>query len=320
VGTSLPPFDRRAAPVSGKKERAPLLDLRIADVVTFLTVRRYGSVSAAARELGVTPSQVSKAVDRLGAEIGKRLIARTSRGVTLTDDAERLAPRMQEVVSRVSLLRGEPDPLPEVTIAAPSYLMTHLIAPAAMALPRWRVRGIQLAPAHMRAYATERLFDVAVVIGDVRLHESWCTAAVGTLRSALFASRSLATTLKPFPVHPDRLRDLPFISPIIVVNGQALPADDQCPVPRGSRLLGHEAQNIGLGLELAAATNQLVFGPVIAARPFVERGQLEEIPVSGWNVLDTVHLGCHGEAVLARVQKTLQKAVAGVLSHAETRP
>jgi DNA-binding transcriptional LysR family regulator len=42
-----------------------LADLRVGDLMTFLAVRRSGSITAAARELKVTPSQVSKAISRL---------------------------------------------------------------------------------------------------------------------------------------------------------------------------------------------------------------------------------------------------------------
>lgn len=299
------------------KQPDQLGDLRIADVVTFLAVRRYGSVSAAARELEVTPSQVSKAIDRLSDELGKRLIVRTGRGVALTEDAERLAPGMQEIVARLARMRGEPDPAPELTVAAPSYLIKHFLSPIAVALPRFRVRGLRLGPAHIRAYATERLFEVAVTIGSARLPDTWVSESVGELRKGLFASPRLAQSLRPFPVSPERLAALPFVSPIVVVNGQTLPASDDCPLGRAERRLGHEAESIGLALDLAAHTDQLAFGPVIASRSLVASGLLCEVPVVGWSVSDPLHVACHRDHVLARVQKTLVRAVVSALEGPE---
>ncbi len=295
------------------KQGEQLGDLRIADVVTFLAVRRYGSVSAAARELEVTPSQVSKAIDRLSDELGKRLLVRTGRGIALTESAERLAPTMQEIVARLARMRGELDPAPELTVAAPSYLIDHFLSPIAVALPRVRVRGLRLGPSHIRAYATERLFAVALTIGSARLPDTWVSESVGELRKGLFASPRLAQSLRPFPVSPERLSALPFVSPIVLVNGQTLPASDDCPLGHGQRQLGHEAESIGLALDLAAHTDQLAFGPVIASRSLVARGLLEEVPVVGWSVSDRLHVACHRDHVLARVQKAIVRATVRAL-------
>ena len=298
------------------KQGEQLGDLRIADVVTFLAVRRYGSVSAAARELEVTPSQVSKAIDRLSDELGKRLLVRTGRGVALTEDAERLAPTMQEIVARLARMRGEADPAPELTVAAPSYLIEHFLSPIAVSLPRFRVRGLRLGPSHIRAYAPERLFAVAVTIGSARLPEVWVSESAGELRKGLFTSPRLAQSLRPFPVPPERLSPLPFVSPIVLVNGQTIPAGDDCPLGRGERRLGHEAESIGLALDLAAHTDQLAFGPVIASRALVASGLLEEVPVVGWSVSDPVHVACHRDHVLAHVQKSIVRAVTrGIEGH-----
>src|SRR5438034_300539 len=73
-------------------------DLRLADLETFLAVRRYGSASGAARELKVTPSQVSKAVDRLEGALGQALLLRSGRGVRLSEAALRMVPHIEDIV------------------------------------------------------------------------------------------------------------------------------------------------------------------------------------------------------------------------------
>ena len=77
---------------------------------------------------------------------------------------------------------------------------------------------------------------------------------------------------------------IPFVTPVSFSAGQWTPIEDGCPLPPRERRAGHEAQTIALALELAAETDQVVFGPRIAARPFVERKRLVEIPVAGWNI------------------------------------
>ncbi len=289
-------------------------------MATFLAVKRYGSVSGAARELLVTPSQVSKAVERLSEELKKPLLARTGRGVVLTEDGERLAPSMQGILSKVSEMRGEEETEPELTVAAPSYLVSHFLSVIAVALPKVRVRGLQLTPVQIRAYAPERLFAVSLTIGSAKLPSSWASESVGELRKGLFANPRLAGDLGPFPVAVSRLKTVPFVSPIALANGQTLPADDDCPLGRSERRLGHEAQSISLALDLAAHTDQLAFGPVIAARSYLERGLLVEVPVIGWNSADSLHVASHADHVLARVHKTIVRAVASALDGVASTP
>jgi hypothetical protein len=98
---------------------------------------------------------------------------------------------------------------------------------------------------------------------------------------------------------------VPFISPIYSHNGQVMSGYDGCPLPAAARRLGHETQTVALALELAQHTHQLVFAPVISARPWTQAHTLVELPVRGWDVRDSLYLGCHGERVQARVQREL---------------
>ena len=51
----------------------------------FATIVEAGSISRAATELGCDKSVVSRQLTRLEAELGSRLIQRTTRGMTLTE-------------------------------------------------------------------------------------------------------------------------------------------------------------------------------------------------------------------------------------------
>lgn len=71
------------------------------DIKAFLVSARLGGFSGAAREIGTTPSVVSKRVGRLEDEIGAKLFLRTTRALTLTPDGERLQPRLQQLVAEL---------------------------------------------------------------------------------------------------------------------------------------------------------------------------------------------------------------------------
>ncbi|MBK7743157.1 MAG: LysR family transcriptional regulator [Betaproteobacteria bacterium] len=58
------------------------------DLAFFSTLIKSGSLSAAAREYDVTPSAVSKWLAQLEARLGVRLITRSTRRLSLTNEGE----------------------------------------------------------------------------------------------------------------------------------------------------------------------------------------------------------------------------------------
>jgi len=75
--------------------------------VAFSSTARHGGFAAAAREQGVAPSTLAKAVARLERELGVKLFHRTTRQVRLTPDGERLYQRCKRVLAEVEDLQAE---------------------------------------------------------------------------------------------------------------------------------------------------------------------------------------------------------------------
>ena len=75
--------------------------------LAFAGTARHGSFAAAARELGVAPSTLAKAVARLEATLAVRLFHRTTRQVRLTPDGERLFHRCERVLAEIDDLQAE---------------------------------------------------------------------------------------------------------------------------------------------------------------------------------------------------------------------
>ena len=59
--------------------------MNTADLDTLLVVIRLGSFAAAARELHVDPSSVSRTISALESELGTRLFQRNTRQLTMTE-------------------------------------------------------------------------------------------------------------------------------------------------------------------------------------------------------------------------------------------
>lgn len=279
---------------------SPPFDVRSRDLEAFLAVAAHGSVTAAARSIGTTPSQVSKAVDRLERALKARLLVRTGRGVTLTRGAQRLRPLLEKAREALQRARGGGTALQrELTVAAPSYLLQAFLPACAAGLEETRVRGLQLAPSAIMAFMSLGHFEVALLAGEHRLPSHWRAERVGALASGLFAQPTVARRLGPSPT-ANALRGLPFIAPVAFTQGHFEPVDDGCPLPLGERLSGHEAPSIGLALAVAAKTPQLAFGPRIAARDAVAAGTLVEVPVAGWNVKSPLILAADIDRLTAR--------------------
>jgi DNA-binding transcriptional LysR family regulator len=285
-------------------------ELHIADLSTFLAVRRTESVSGAARELAVSPSQVSKAITRLEAALGARLFSRSARGVVLSDEARLFVPHIEAAIASLKQLERREQGVTELTVAGPSFLISSFLPVVASCQPQLSVRGIELAPTLVRAYAPENFFEMAILARSAdRLPVTWVSVCVGELRSGLFGPPGLARRLGPFPTSVDKLRGIPFVSPIYNAEGRFLAVDDDCPLPLAERKRGHSAQTIGIALELAASAEQLVFGPVVAARHLLATGALVEIRVRGWSVREPLYVSCNADRIMAKVQTAVVKAM-----------
>jgi DNA-binding transcriptional LysR family regulator len=287
--------------------------LRLADLRTLLVVQRTGSISAAAREVRVTPSQVSKAIARMERYFGVRLLRRAARGISPTEEGRKVLARVARAVDELSATvvppRGERSSL-ELTIAAPSYLASAVLPQVVSLLPTARVRVLEFVPAQLRAWLAENVFDVAVIPGGcARLPDAWAGELTGFCRSGLLARPAFAKRLGSSPLSADRVQALPFVGPVRAYGDRIVTIDDDCPLAWEKRWIAHEAQTIGAALEFVACSDHVLFAPVLAARRLLAAGVLVEVPVAGWEVREPVHVLCNGERVLSRVRDIVVRAV-----------
>jgi DNA-binding transcriptional LysR family regulator len=296
---------------------ADLDDVKLSELNTFVHVARSSSLSAAARELGVTPSQVSKSLARLESRLRTKLLTRTARGVRLTEQGLKLLPKLQELSS---ILRGlgtrSTSETQTMTIAAPSYLASTVVPRLVEKTPtvRWRVQ--ESGAALLRASMPEHAFEFALFFGHAEKPPAgWVGGPVGKIRNGLFARPSLAAQLGKGAVASSKLSDRQFVMPLRSSTVAVTPNDDGCPIPISERRVGTEVLTFAVGLEVAAHSEQLVFGHVFAAARFVQAGLLVEVPIKGWSNYDTVLL-FSSETVLARVEREVRSAATAVLEAA----
>lgn len=73
-----------------------------AEMAAFVEIARQGSLSGAARALGLTPSAVSRIVGRIEARLGVRLLVRTTRSLRLTAEGENYARAARRILADIA--------------------------------------------------------------------------------------------------------------------------------------------------------------------------------------------------------------------------
>lgn len=77
------------------------------DMATFQVLARTGTISAAAHELGVAPSAVSRRLKALEARLGIELVRRSTRAMVLTPAGEAYLARSKELLRSIDALEEE---------------------------------------------------------------------------------------------------------------------------------------------------------------------------------------------------------------------
>ena len=140
----------------------------LADLRLFVRAAGLGSLSAAARELDLSPAVASAALKRLEAELGVRLFVRSTRSLRLTLEGERFLGHAREALRSLDegtqALQGEGAQLRgELRISAPSDFGRHVLLPW---LDAFQQDHPQL---HLRVQLSDRIADVRRHPVDVAL-------------------------------------------------------------------------------------------------------------------------------------------------------
>ncbi len=72
-------------------------------IITFIRVVENGSIAAAARAKGMSPAAVSQSLSRLEGHLGVRLLSRTTRSMTLTENGKRYFEKVRHIPDDVEL-------------------------------------------------------------------------------------------------------------------------------------------------------------------------------------------------------------------------
>jgi DNA-binding transcriptional LysR family regulator len=182
---------------------------RLTGLIAFARAGSLGSYTAAARVLGISPSAVSKSVQRLEQPLGISLFTRTTRSLTLTPEGRDLHERAlkllqdAEAIGQVAMA-ARSEPSGTLRIAASLPIGLHLIAPI---LPAFRSLHpkvtIDLRIDDQLIDIVEQGIDVAVRIGELA-DSGLLSRQLTRLRLCAYASPAYLAD-RGTPLHPDDL-------------------------------------------------------------------------------------------------------------------
>lgn len=150
------------------------MDNRLGDIEVFLAAARAGRFAAAAKELRLTPSAVSRSVARLEARLGVVLLRRTTRSLALTVEGETYRERMARLVADMAevesgLGRETQTPRGTLRVNASVPFGTQCLLPL---LPAFTARYphvlVDLALSDALVDLVEERADIAIRIGPLR--------------------------------------------------------------------------------------------------------------------------------------------------------
>ena len=185
-------------------------------------IAAHGSISAAARELGLTQPALTKILSRIEDQTGGRLFERRARGVSLTPVGELFLERMERVDREMRFLRADVQSLQSglsgrVAIGVGQFWIGHIV-PLVVNRLRAEAPGVQIA---IQTGARDQLLDL-LLRGEIDLMlgrfaedmPATVTAQpLADVRLYLTVREGHPLTALRRPIAPDDLRGFSWVLP-----------------------------------------------------------------------------------------------------------
>jgi DNA-binding transcriptional LysR family regulator len=230
--------------------------LSIDDFALLARVAELRNLSAVARERAVPPSQVSRALARIERLCGLRLVHRSTHGLSLTDEGDRVAALGAQVLQAAEQLDAElderrGDPSGMVRIASSAVMATYVLPALVPLMERHPRLRVELAVDDRLVDMAREGIDIAIRTG-APVQEGLVARPLGSHGRSLFASPDYLAR-RGAPAHPDDLARHALIanSANTALNRWRFVVDGE---PRELKVAGElRSDNTGIVLAMALA-------------------------------------------------------------------
>lgn len=184
---------------------------RFGDIMAFVSAVKAGSFTAAAATLGITRSAVGKSVARLESRLGARLLNRTTRKLSPTDEGlvvyerwSQILEDLEEVDATMAQRRGKPTGTLRLT-APLSFGQRHILPVLNAYIKAWPEIQADVWFTDRYVDLIEEGIDVAVRIGGIKEDSRLLSRTIGGQQFITCASPDYLAQ-KGVPATPDELR------------------------------------------------------------------------------------------------------------------
>lgn len=167
---------------------------RLGDISAFLAAVKTGSFTAAAASLGLTRSAIGKSIVRLESRVGLRLLNRTTRKLSLTDEGfvvferwSQILEDLDEVDATMALRKGAPTGTLRLT-APLSFGQRHVLPLVEAFLRQWPQLRADISFTDRYVDLVEDSVDMAIRIGGVKEDSLIVSRTIGWQQFATCAS------------------------------------------------------------------------------------------------------------------------------------
>lgn len=188
------------------------MNLEANDLLLFARVVDEGSFSRAAARLGVPKSTLSRRVSGLEAQLGERLLLRTTRKLTVTDFGNSVLLHAQQVVAEVDATltlaqHRQVEPSGRLRVSMPSDLANDVLGPLlAEFVAKYPAISLELDLSPRRVDLIGENFDVAIRIGDLPDDASLAARRLAVFSVGLYASPAYLQR-RGLPPEPEALME-----------------------------------------------------------------------------------------------------------------
>ena len=253
---------------------------RLTGLIAFARAGSLGSFTAAARSLGISPSAVSKSVQRLEQQLGVSLFTRTTRSLTLTPEGRELHERAvrllrdaEEIEQVAKAVRAEPTGTLRIAVSLPIGL--HLVAPALPAFRKLHPKvSIDLRIDDRLVDIVEQGIDIAVRIGELA-DSRLLSRRLSPLRLCAYAAPAYLAA-RGTPTHPDELAAHDTVNLRYQSSGQAFRwpfriGEREIEIVPTSRIIVDASEAV---MATLVAGGGIGISATFVAAPYVARGEL----------------------------------------------
>lgn len=183
---------------------------RIGDIAAFVAAVDSGSYTRASSSVGLSRSAIGKSITRLEAQLGVRLLNRTTRQLSLTEEGRIMYDRCKQIledleeVDATMALRRE-KPTGTLRLTAPLSLgQRHILPVIDRFLKKWPELRADIVFSDRYVDLIEEGFDIAIRIGEPKDDSRILTRTIATQHMVTCASPEYLS-LRGVPVVPDDL-------------------------------------------------------------------------------------------------------------------